>query len=166
MAEVNYMKFNRVKIARFQDQNCTLTLKEAMAEFYRINSHLFSIPKAESKWTELLIHHDVGHVFFGVNTSILDEAGGDYWTLMATDLSFKEYLGYIKTPEAKKLLKDMGVINIIKSLALGMPLLLKVYFRSRKMKKKWNIRGYDKYMDTPLNEIRKNYNLKILEYRN
>ena len=159
------MKFNRVKIGQFQDQNCSLTLKDAIAEFYQINFHLFSAPKAESKWTELLVHHDIGHVFFGVNTNILDEAVGDYWTLLATNLSFKEYLGYIKTPEAKKLLKDIGVLDVIKSLILGIPLLIKVYFRSRKMTRKWNIRGYEKYMDIPLSEIRKKYNLRILEYK-
>ena len=113
------MEFNRTKIAKFQDQDCMLTLREALAEFYEINSHLFSVPEPKTKWTELLVHHDVSHVFFGVNTSILDETAGDYWTLFATDLSFKEYLMYANTPEGKKLIKDIGMINIIKSTGLN-----------------------------------------------
>ena len=159
------MKFNRTKIAKFQEQDCKLTLREALAEFYSINSHLFSVPEPKTKWTELLVHHDVGHVFFGVNTSILDETAGDYWTLFGTDLSFKEYLMYAKTPEGIKLIKDIGMINIIKSLILGLPLLYGIYFRSRKMTRKWKTRGYEQFMDTPLVEIRKLFNLKILEYR-
>ena len=108
------MEFNRIKIAQFQEQNCKLTLKEALAEFYAINSSTFSVPKPETKWTELLVHHDVGHVFFGVNTSILDEAAGDYWTLLGSDLSFKEYLDYAKTPEAKNSWKNMAILLLLR----------------------------------------------------
>lgn len=158
------MKFERTKVAQFQEQNCKLTLREALAEFYAVNSHILSVPKPETRWTELLVHHDVSHVFFGVNTNILDEAAGDYWTMFGTDLSFKEYLDYANTPEGIKLLKEIGFLNIVKSLFFGVPYLFMIFFRSRKMTRKWETRGYEQYMDIPLNEIRKIYNLKILEY--
>lgn len=158
------MKFNRTKVAKFQDQNCSLTLREALAEFYSVNAHSFSPPQPGTVWTELLVNHDVGHVFFGVNTRILDEAAGDYWTLLGTDLSFKEYLAYAKSPEGKNLVKDIGFVFIVKSLFLGLPLLYKIYINTRKMSRKWNIRGYHQYMDTPLVEIRKEFNLEILKY--
>ena len=160
------MEFNRTKIAQFQEQNCKLTLKEALAEFYAINSAAFSVPKPETKWTELLVHHDVGHVFFGVNTSILDEAAGDYWTLLGSDLSFKEYLDYAKTPEGKKLIEEYGYLTILKSLLISLPLLFRIYLRTRKMTRQWKMRGYEQYMDKPLGEVRKIFNLKILEYQN
>ena len=160
------MEFNRTKIAQFQEQNCKLTLKEALAEFYAINSSTFSVPKPETKWTELLVHHDVGHVFFGVNTSILDEAAGDYWTLLGSDLSFKEYLDYAKTPEGKKLIEEYGYLTILKSLFVSLPLLFRIYLRTRKMTRQWKMRGYEQYMDKPLGEVRKIFNLKILEYQN
>lgn len=159
------MKFYRTKIAQFQEQGCQLTLREALAEFYCVNSQMFSVPEPETKWTELLVHHDVGHVFFGVNTSILDESAGDYWTLFATDLSFKEYLEYASSPEGKKVIKSIGFMNIFKSLILGLPLLFRTYLNSRKMTRKWKTKDYDKYMDIPLVEIRKEYNLNILEYK-
>ncbi|OUR65918.1 hypothetical protein A9Q79_02765 [Methylophaga sp. 42_25_T18] len=159
------MKFNRTKVAQFQEQDCKLTLREALAEFYSVNSHLFSVPEPDTVWTELLVHHDVGHVFFGVNTSILDEAAGDYWTLFGTDMSFKEYLAYAKSPEGKKLIENIGFVNIVKSLILGLPLLYKTCIQARKMNRKWKTRGYEQYMDTPLVEIRKEFNLEILKYK-
>ena len=158
------MEFERTKVAQFQDQECKLTLRDALAEFYSVNSHILSKPKPKTIWTELLIHHDVSHVFFGVNTSLLDETAGDCWTLFGTDLSFKEYLAYANTPEGKKLLKDIGVINIIKALIISLPLLYKIYLRSRKMTRKWEIRSYEQYMNMPLVEIRNEFNLKILGY--
>ncbi|NQY33484.1 MAG: hypothetical protein HRT37_00670 [Alteromonadaceae bacterium] len=158
------MKFDRTKIAEFQEQDCRLTLREALAEFYSVNAHLFSVPEPKTKWTELLVHHDVGHVFFGVNTSILDEAAGDYWTLFGTDMSFKDYLAYTNTPEAKKLIKEIGFINIIKSIFLGLPLLYRIYIQSKKMTRKWEVKGYEQYMDMPLAEVRNMFNLQILTY--
>jgi hypothetical protein len=158
------MEFDRAKIAQFQNQNCQLTLRQALAEFYSVNSHIFSAPEPNTAWTELLVHHDVGHVFFGVNTSILDEAAGDYWTLFATDLSFKEYLKYAKSSEGKKLIKDVGFITIVKSLIFSMPLLYRIYFNAKKMPHKWAVRDYHQYLDTPLAEIRKEFNVEILKY--
>jgi hypothetical protein len=79
------MKFNRIKVAQFQEQDCKLTLREAIDEFYEVNSNIFSPPEPETLWTELLVHHDVGYVFFGINTSILDEAAGDYWTMFGSN---------------------------------------------------------------------------------
>jgi len=99
-----------------------------------------------------------------VNTSILDEAAGDYWTLFRTDFSFTDYLAYAKSPEGKKLIKDIGFINIVKSLFLGIPIMFRVYLRTRKMTRKWETRGYHHYMDTPLLEIRKEFDLDILKY--
>jgi len=158
------MKFNRTKISKFQEQDCPLTLKDAVAEYYTINSHLFSRPVPETPWTDLLVYHDVGHVFFGVNTSIMDEAAGDCWTLMGTDMSFKQYAEYAKTPEGKKLFKEIGPWLIVKSLIYSMPNVFKIWNRTRKMKKKWESRGFEKHMNTPLSELRQSYNLKILEY--
>ena len=158
------MKFSRVRVAQFQEQGCKLTLREAMDEFYSVNSDVFSVPEPKTKWTSLLVHHDVSHVFFGVNTSILDEAAGDYWTLLGTDLSFKEYLEYARTPEAKELIKRIGVINIAKSIVFSLPLLFKIYFRSRNMNCRWKTKGYEKYLDVPLVEIRREFNLVILNY--
>lgn len=158
------MQFNRTKIAQFQTQNCPLTLREAVDEFYALNAHIFTPPAPNTDWTTLLVHHDVGHVFFGVNTSILDEAAGDYWTLLGSDLSLKEYIAYAKSPEGQKLAKAIGWANLLKSMVLSLPLLVKIYIRTRKMNKKWQTRDYAAYMDTPLSEVRKAFNLSILPY--
>jgi len=158
------MKFKRVKIGQFQVQDCQLTLAEAVEEFYLLNAHLFSKPSASNKWSELLVFHDVGHVFFGVNTTILDEAIGDYWTIFGTDLSIREYLDYANTPEAKKLIKNIGLLGIMKSLVISLPSLFRILIRTRIMSAKWPARDYQQYMDIPLRKIRQEFNLKILEY--
>ena len=158
------MKFKRVKIAQFQEQDCQLTLAEAIDEFYLLNAHLFAKPSPNNKWSELLVFHDVGHVFFGVNTTILDEAIGDYWTIFGTDLSIREYLDYANTPEARKLIKSIGLLGIIMSLVISLPSLFRVLIRTRKMYAKWPARDYQQYMDIPLRKIRQEFGLRILQY--
>ncbi len=160
------MKFSRTKVAQFQEQNCGLTLKEALEEFYTVNKHILSKPVADTKWSELLVHHDVSHVFFGVNTSVMDETAGDYWTLFGSDLTFKEYFDYANTPEGKKVFKDVGLVNMMKALFMSLPILFQIYKGSRNMTNKWQTRGYEPYLEIPLREIRSQYNLKILEYKN
>jgi len=156
------VEFKKRMVAKFQEQNCNLTLKEALEEFYLVNTHLFKKPKPETSWSELLVHHDVSHVFFGVNTSLEEETAGDLWSFFATDLTFKDYKEYFKAPEAKQLFKEIGVWNTFRAL-LMLPLLsFRVLLQSFRMKKKWKFRGYKKYLDTPLCEIRKEYHLNIL----
>ena len=158
------MEFNRIKVAKFQEQDCSLKLREAVEEFYSINSHCFAKPDPKTSWSNLLVYHDVGHVFFGVNISVLDEAAGDYWTLFGTDMTFKEYLEYAKTPEAKELINQMGPKLIIKSMIYSLPSFFRILMRSKQMREKWKLHEYEKYVDVPLNKLRRSYNLKILEY--
>jgi len=156
--------FQRAKVGQFQEQDCKLTLGEAVKEFYTLNSHLFSRPKPDTEWTDLLVFHDVGHVFFGVNTNLMDEAAGDCWTLFGTDMTFKDYIKYAKTPEGRKLFKEIGFKLIIKSTLYSIPNIYRIYVRSKKMKEKWKLHEYEKFLDVPLGELRRSYNLKILEY--
>ncbi len=158
------MEFSRKKIAQFQDQECPLTLKEAVAEFYEVNSESFSPPEPKTIWTSLLVHHDVGHVFFGINTTIMDEAAGDCWIMMGSDMQVKEYRKYAATPEGKQLIKDIGPYRLAKCLLLSIPTMIKIFILSRKMSMKWQTEGYEKYMNTPLSEVRRLHNLKILKY--
>ncbi len=157
------MEFSRKIIAKFQEQDCQLTLGEAVEEFYTVNEHKFSKPDPKTTWTELLVHHDVGHVFFGVNTTIMDEAAGDCWTLLGSDMTLKKYGKYANTPEGKKLIKEIGLLLILKSLLYSIPLILKIYMRSSRMNRKWEHKNYQEYMDRPLGELRKSFNLKILD---
>lgn len=47
------MEFKRKIVAKFQEQNCALTLREAIEEFYTVNAHKFSKPDPKTTWTEL-----------------------------------------------------------------------------------------------------------------
>lgn len=93
----------------------------------------------------------------------MDEAAGDCWTMLGSDMTIKEYGEYAKTPEGKQLLKELGPLLILKSLVYAIPLFLKIYWRSSKMNQKWEHKNYEEHLDRPLGELRKSFNLNILE---
>lgn len=156
------MEFDRRIVAKFQEQDCQLTLGEAIEEFYQVNAHIFSKPDPTTPWTELLVTHDVGHVFFGVNTTIIDETAGDFWTILGTDMKLRDYFEYTKTPEAKQLLKDIGLLRLLKALIYSVPLFVTIFFRTRKMTKLWDHKNYQQHLNRKLDELRAEYNLRIL----
>jgi len=83
---------------------------------------------------------------------------------MGTDMTLREYAAYVNTPEGKKLVKEIGPWLIMKSLIYSLPMMVKIFIRTRHMKKKWELRGYEKHMNSSLGEVRRVYNLQILEY--
>ncbi|MEZ4575820.1 MAG: hypothetical protein R2857_13035 [Vampirovibrionales bacterium] len=47
-------------------------------------------------------------MLFGVNTSLVDETLGDFWTMLGTDVGIRQYRPTLTTPEAKALLAQAG----------------------------------------------------------
>ena len=61
----------------------------------------------------LLDQHDVIHVLFGTDTSFLQEARTDYWTLFGSDAKWADLKKYFDLPEQKELLDELGIPKII-----------------------------------------------------
>ena len=158
------MQFRRTQVASFQKQTCSLTLRDAIDEFYQINAAVFDRPQPGSPWYDLMSQHDVTHVVFGVNTSVLDEAAGDFWTLFATDMSLQTYMAYASSPQGRQLIKDVGVWKILGSIVFGLPSLVRIAWRARAMSIKWTLGDYQRYLDVPLDELRAQFNVQILPY--
>jgi len=147
---------------QYQQQDCTLTLTQCLEEFYAGNSEKFKKPQPVDDWTTLLLFHDATHVVFGLDTDIVDEALGDTWTMLGTNLSSKEYLRYLKEDGAKELIREVGWKKMIKGTLSAIPRAFKVFISSRKMNKKWPIHDFQKYLDKPINEIRIEFNMKLV----
>ena len=148
--------------AQFQAQESSQTLRQGLDEFYAINSDKFERPVPDTEWTELLQAHDACHVLFGLNTTLVEEALGDMWTLCGTSMTFKDYAQYTKSDAAKELIKGIGFWNIVTGTLKAIPGAVKVYLLSRKMSKKWEIWKFADRLDEKLVDLRRELNLKIL----
>lgn len=150
------------KYAQFQDPKCNLTLAQGLGEFYALNAQKFSRPTPDLVWFELMSAHDACHVLFGVNTSVVEEAYGDIWTMSATTMKWREYARFAKSDEAKDIIKTAGVGAVIMGTLKSIPGVFKIFLRSRKMTKKWDVWAFENRLNEKLVDLRKEFGLEIL----
>ena len=81
-------------------QDCDLTLREGLAELYRANPEVESVSKAKGK---MFTDHDLTHVIFGCDTSLIGEIVLKPWILFGTTINIEEMKTYAADPEVKRL---------------------------------------------------------------
>tara|TARA_Y100000994_G_scaffold248690_1_gene257247 strand:- start:952 stop:1422 length:471 start_codon:yes stop_codon:yes gene_type:complete len=151
----------------YKKQNCSLTLKEGLSEYYESSDPL--IKEYADKYGSFLVNHDLTHVIFGLGTSLKEESMLDTWTLWATDITWKQIYEYAINKDLRDLTKELvsdigGWFVVLKGVLKAIPLKLKIIFlRVPKVKKKW---PYDSVTEQMLNEpiikLREEYGIKIL----
>ena len=155
-------------IINYINQDCSMTLKEGLEEYYCSNTP--EVKKFADK-TPLLVNHDLTHVIFGLGTSIEEESLLDTWTIRGTDITWKQIYNYSFDSEFKQLTKNIvkdegGWLKVIGVVFKCIPRKLKIHFnRIPKMKKKWPFSNVtNDMMNKPINELRKEYGIKVISY--
>lgn len=152
---------------KYIKQDCSLTLKEGLDEYYASNSP--AIKQYADKYGDFLVNHDLTHVIFGLGTSLEEETMLDTWTLRGTDITWKQIYQYTFDSNIKELTKIIvkdagGWSHLFMVIFKVMPLKLKIHFnRIPKMKKKWPFSAITNQMlITPLNELRKEFGIEVI----
>jgi ubiquinone biosynthesis protein Coq4 len=109
---------------------------------------------------ELFSGHDVIHVISGLGTEITEESLVDAFTFSCTDLPLKTALSYAQLPEVKALFKHLNIWQVVKGSLCAIPKAFKLWRASKQMPKKWPFFGWQRYLDTPIKDIRKEYNIQ------
>jgi len=141
-----------------------ITLRQGLERFYdEYKSHLSHNKEGTPNEVKSFFKsHDIAHVLFGCDISLFGEGSVKIWTIFGTTLGFWKHLSAYKKAKAYALSKNFGlahiVANIFKLLA-AIPMLI---IRSKKMIKPWPWTDYESYLDTPITEIRKEFNIKVL----
>jgi len=73
---------------RYQDPDCSLTLAEALAECREVYAESRYTREMSDDAREFFRRHDIAHVVFGCDTSLLNEAMVKLWTAFGTTLAF------------------------------------------------------------------------------
>ncbi len=163
MAMTKPMTVGEVRLA-YQEQDAALTLREGLDIYYAANTGLFDTSQASSETLgTYLKNHDVTHVVFGTTTAMADEMLQDMWTFLAVDVSKKAYVfDFLGTDESKVIMKSLKPWETLKVMVMALPAWGKIVVRSRQMTKKWPWTGWEGYLDMPLGEIRRAFNLQVL----
>ncbi len=148
---------------RYQSPDATMTLREGLAEYYRVNPGL-SVPATITNETSAAYfhNHDCTHVIFGTHTGLLDEGINDMLTFFGVDIAVLDYgKGFIVTDEAKTISKGILSFSLIPLIWHVLRLTPRLWRHSRKMTQKWPWTPPPEYLDRPLNELRAEYGIEV-----
>ena len=150
----------------YQKQDCELTLREGLECYYQSFPESKEILKDSPGSGYLLRDHDCTHVIFGLDISIDQEAILDTWVLWGASFKWKYLLGYAKLPQIKdlqkRLMSELGIRGFLGLYWNTLPIKRKVFFRTRKMKKKWPFQMPEEYLDMKISDLREIHGINIL----
>ena len=132
--------------------------------FHKENKDYLSHDKEgiSSKAKAFFMSHDIAHVLFGCDISLFGEGSVKIWTIFGTTLGFWNHIGAYQEVNAYNLAKEFNLkavlINIFKFL-FAIPVLI---FRAKRMNKPWPWVGFDAYLDTPISQIREEFNIQVV----
>ncbi|WP_432200816.1 hypothetical protein ACRAQ7_00650 [Erythrobacter sp. W53] len=136
-----------------------LSLEEALELFRADNDLSAKYRDMRSEAQQHFERHDIVHVLFGLDTTMREEAQADAWTLLGTDVSWRDIADFAALPEEKELVGDIGWWPITKAYFRGLPDYARIAWRSRKLRKKWSWADYAPYLSLRVSLIRREFGI-------
>ena len=149
-------------MATYQNPDCPLTLAEALAEFREVHSESLYAREMSDDSTEFFRRHDIAHVVFGCDTSLLNEAMVKLWTAFGTTLGFWKHIGAYSRDEATNIAKELSPAAVVGTFFRAIALFPRVLARCRAMKKPWPWDEPDPYLNQRLVDIRREFNIRVI----
>lgn len=140
-----------------------ITLQEGLAQFQEKNVKYFSKRPMSEEAKRFLLSHDIAHVVFGCNTTIYGEGVVKVWTTFGTDLGFWKVTNGYSEVNAFSLFRAYSLSHIAKNIGRFLWAMPKTISRSTQMTKPWAWSNYETYLNMPISEIRKEFNIKPIE---
>ena len=141
-----------------------VTLEDGLRKHYLLNPQFTHWNDYKSDNAKKLVKaHDISHLVFGCDTSLLGEMRVQLWAKFAVQkFSFKETLAYARDNEAKVLLKNpVGYLDMFMFFLKHFSEIGKVRRQSQMMSAKWVYFDEDAYMKLPVGEIRKGFGIVV-----
>jgi len=145
-------------ILNYQQVDSILTLEQGLDEYRSVNPDLRL--KVSSDAQEFFECHDIVHVIFACDTSLLNEAMADTWTLFGTSVTMSQFFGFLRIEEHKEIITSIGWLAVCATVVKSIPMVIRIALRSMQMTKRWPWDGYQPYMQTTLRDIRNEFGIQ------
>jgi hypothetical protein len=140
-----------------------ITLRQGLDKFQRdhldYHKHTSKLLSHEAK--TFFRSHDIAHVLFGCDISLIGEASVKIWTLFGTTLEFRDHLRGYRSANAFRLSRNFSFAHVFGNIFKLLLLIPVLIIRAKKMHKPWPWTGYEPYLDIPISEIRKEFNIHV-----
>lgn len=144
----------------YQEADCPLTLAEALAEFREVHAESLHTREMSDDSREFFRRHDIAHVVFACDTSLLHEAMVKLWTAFGTTLGFWRHMGAYSREETTNIARELRLSAVVGTFFKAVVLFPLVLARCRAMKRPWPWDAPDPYLNTRLVDIRQEFNIK------
>ena len=139
-----------------------LTLTEAFKIHYEINPQFTPWYDCKSAILQKMMKsHDISHIIYGCDTSLLGEMQVQFWNQFGSFVpkTWSDIKKAFMDKETRQIITPAGLIPFFLTHSSEI-------FRVRKqvklMTKKWQFFDEEKYMNMTITEIRKEYNIQII----
>ncbi len=139
-----------------------ITLQQGLDQFYKKNRKFFSKRTLSKEGEEFLTCHDIAHVVFGCDTTLYGEGVVKIWTTFGTTLGFWKVITGYNEVAAFELFKMYSFRHVMKNILRLLWVIPKTIFRAKRMSKPWPFSDYKAYLNSPIVNIRKEFNIKVL----
>lgn len=158
---MNYKEF-------YSKKSNHLTLDEALTIHYQLNPKFTPWHQYPDEFSQKMMKsHDICHIVFGCDTTLVGEVAVEIWTLFGNDLTAAKYRELATNPDTLKepleIAKNVGYFKVFMVMLTNCWRLPYTWYSSRKMKKKWSILDFDIYLDKKLGSIRDEFGIKCLD---
>jgi ubiquinone biosynthesis protein Coq4 len=141
------------------------TLKQNLDIYYQNNPDFYSKETIDGKLQKYILPHDALHIIFNCNTDLLVELKLEIITLFCTDIKWNEYYQNLNNEKIKndfgKVIKGYSNSEYFKLVIFAIKQFIKALFTRVKMKRIWQVYEYDKFLECPLQDIRKQFNISV-----
>lgn len=139
-----------------------LTLREAITQLRQEDAKDRDVastvaPEVERSMTA----HDAVHAVFACDTSDRGEAVAHAWMLLGTTLTRRELHEVMASRDHRSFAAGIGHRRRLLALLSALPAIAAAALRARRMSRRWPWDGYDRYLDTPLADIRREYGVRV-----
>jgi hypothetical protein len=149
-------------VLRYQSQDSAQSLREGLEEYYGSDASLLAPRELPGATRRSLLAHDVAHVVFGCDTSARGEIALSRWTLLGATDWIPIYARGLAGRETRWLFVEFAKKLRPLSLLQGMLDGLRALFRSLRMTARWPSYEYARYLDRPLDELRREFGIRVL----
>ena len=145
-------------------EEVNITLRQGLEKFYKeYKFHLSHNKEGITKEAKSFFKsHDIAHVLFGCDISLFGEGSVKIWTIFGTTLGFWNHIRGYKDANAFELSKSFSLFHIVGNIFKFLFSIPVIIIRAKSMHKPWPWSEFEPYLDTPIREIRKEFNIQVL----